>query len=185
MAEIIKVKLQPLTADAFRPYGYVVDSEHPAYPDVEEGRPAVVSVHLKHSPYTKRVGHLAIHFSYGQTFIPVRGSMVLIVAPPPRNREAGLEAYELDYERLAAFVMEPGDVANIDKGVWHGAKVLGTECKFVSATRVDFPKKGTGAVAEPEGPFTIEQLRERQMRKSYIDFVDIQQRDNRIIELEL
>lgn len=185
MTETIRVKLQPLTAEAFRPYGHIVDTKHPAYPDVEEGRPAVVSVQLRHSPDANRVGHLAIHFSYGQTFIPVQGSMVLIVAPPPRNREAGLQAYELDYERLAAFVLEPGDVVHIEKGVWHGAKVLGSQCKFLSATRVDPPRKGASEIADPEGPFTTEQLRERQKRKGYIEFVDVQRRDDRIIELEL
>src|SRR2546423_1159455 len=64
MSETITVKLQPLTAEAFRPYGHIVDSTHPAYPDVEEGRPAVVWVHLQHQPNAKRVGQLAIHFSY-------------------------------------------------------------------------------------------------------------------------
>ena len=70
MTETITVKMQPLTAEAFRPYGHIVDEKHPAYPDVEEGRPAVVAVHLKHDTSAKRVGQLAIHFSYGQTFTP-------------------------------------------------------------------------------------------------------------------
>src|SRR5215475_13731528 len=64
MSETITVKLQPLTAEAFRPYGHIVDSHHPAYPDVEEGRPAVVCVDLKHQPHAKRVGQLAIPLSW-------------------------------------------------------------------------------------------------------------------------
>ncbi|MBI3303195.1 MAG: ureidoglycolate lyase [Deltaproteobacteria bacterium] len=186
MAETIAVKLQPLTAEAFRPYGHIVDEKHPAYPDVEEGRPAVLAAHLKHNPNARRVGQLAIHFSYGQTFVPLQGSMVLIVAPPPRNREAGHDAYELDYERLAAFVLEPGDAAHIDKGVWHIVATLGGDCRFLTSTRLDPARKGTSEVAEPEGPLTVEQLIERQKQKtSYIEFVDVQKRDNRIIELEL
>jgi ureidoglycolate hydrolase len=114
MAETITVRPQPLTAEAFRPYEHIVDSHHPAYPDVEEGRPAVVCVDLKHQPNTKRVGQLAIHFSYRQTFIPLRGALVLVVAPPPHNRAAGPAAYEVDYERLAAFVLEPGQVVHMD-----------------------------------------------------------------------
>jgi ureidoglycolate hydrolase len=183
--ETVKVKLQPLTAEAFRPYGHVVDSKHPSFPDVEEGRPAVVVVHLKHSPNARRVVQMAVHFSYAQTFIPVQGSMVLVVAPPPRNREAQLADYELDYERLAAFVMEPGDVAHIDKGVWHGVKVLGQECRFVSANRVDSLRTGASEITAPDGPLTVEQLAERQKQRSYIEFVDVQKRDKRIIELEL
>lgn len=142
--------------------------------------------HLKHSLNAQRVGQLAVHFSYGQTFTPLQGSMALIVAPPPRHREASLESYELDYGRLAAFVMEPGDVAHIDKGVWHIVATLGGDCRFLTATRKDPPKAGTSEVAEPEGPLTIEQVIERQKRiTSFIEFVNVQKRDDRIIELEL
>src|SRR5262249_24480355 len=156
MSETITVKLQPLTAEAFHPYGHIVDSHHPAYPDVEEGRPAVVCADLKHQPNAKRVGQLAIHFSYGQTFIPLRGSLALIVAPPPRNRAAGPAAYEVDYERLAAFVLEPGEVVHIEKGVWHSVATLGGDCRFLSATRKDPPQKGGSHGAAAEGPLTVE-----------------------------
>ena len=186
MSETITVKLQPLTAEAFRPYGHIVDSHHPAYPDVEEGRPVVVCVDLKHKPNAKRVGQLAIHFSYGQTFIPLRGSLVLIVAPPPRNRAAGPAAYEVDYERLAAFVLEPCEVVHIEKGVWHSVAPLGGDCRFLSATRKDPPRKGMSQGEESEGPLTIEQVIERQKQQAtFIEFVDVQRRDQRVIELDL
>jgi ureidoglycolate hydrolase len=186
MSETITVKLQPLTAEAFRPYGHIVDSHHPAYPDVEEGRPAVVCVDLKHQPNAKRVGQLAIHFSYAQTFIPLQGALVLIVAPPPRNRAAGPAAYELDYERLAAFVLEPGEVVHIEKGVWDIVATLGGDCRVLSATRKDPLGKGVSQSEESEGPLTIEQVIERQKQQtSFIEFVDVQRRDNRLIELAL
>ncbi len=186
MPETITVTLQPLTAEAFRPYGHIVDSHHPAYPDVEEGRPAVVCVDLQHQPHAKRVGQLAIHFSYGQTFIPIQGSLVLIVAPPPRNRAAGPAAYEVDYERLAAFVLEPGQVVHIEKGVWHSVATLGGDCRFLSATRKDPPRQGMSQGRESEGPLTIEQVIERQKQQaSFIEFVDVQRRDQRMIELAL
>lgn len=87
MEETIKVKLQPLTAEAFRPYGQVLQQKHLVYPETEEGRVAMEMLQLKYRPNAKRMDQLAIHFSYNQTFIPVQGSLVLIVAPPPRNRE--------------------------------------------------------------------------------------------------
>src|SRR5712692_7462068 len=111
MAETIKVKLQPLTAEAFRPYGHIVDEKHPAYPEVE---------------------------------------------------------------------------AHIDKGVWHIVATLGGDCRFFFSTRLDPPRTGASQVAGPEEPLTVEQLIERQKQKtSYIEFVDVQKRDNRVIELEL
>jgi hypothetical protein len=110
----------------------------------------------------------------------------LIVAPPPRNRAAGPAAYELDYERLAAFVLEPGEVVHIEKGVWHIVATLGGDCRFLSATRKDPPRKGMSQSEESEGPLTIEQVIERQKQQtSFIEFVDVQRRDNRLIELAL
>src|SRR5215467_11057900 len=110
MTETIKVKVQPLTAEAMRPYGQMLESKQPIFPQVEpgEGRVAMEVLHVKHRPNAKRMDQMAIHFSYNQTFIPVQGSMVLVVAPAPRNREAGQANYEFDYERVAAFVLEPG-----------------------------------------------------------------------------
>jgi ureidoglycolate hydrolase len=97
MDETMKVKVQPLNAEAFRPYGQVLQPKQLVYPEAEEGRVAMEMLHFKYRPNAKRLDQFAIHFSYNQTFIPVQGSMVLVVAPPPHNREAGPEGYELDF----------------------------------------------------------------------------------------
>jgi len=178
MEETIKVKVQPLSAEAFRPYGQMLESKQPIFPETEEGRVAIELLRLKHRVNAKRTEQLAIHFSYNQTFIPVQGALVLIVAPPPRNREAGPAAYELDYERVAAFVVEPGQAAYIDKGTWHNAVALGAGCTFVNVTRKN-PGEGTTQVEGLEG--RIEPVR---ATRPYVDFVDLRKRDNRVIELE-
>jgi ureidoglycolate hydrolase len=108
MEQTINIKLQPLTAEAFHPYGQVRQPKHLIYPETEAGRVATEMLRLPYYPQAKRMTQLAIHFSYNQTFIPLRGSLALVVAPPPRNREADPENYELDYEKVAAFVVEPG-----------------------------------------------------------------------------
>src|SRR5712692_11402313 len=126
MEETIKIKIQPLTAEAFRPYGQVLEGKHLVYPEVEDGRVAMEMLHFPSRP-AKPFEQLAIHFSYNQTFIPLKGSLVLVVAPPPRNRDEGPEGYELDYDRIAAFVMELGDAAIVDKGTWHTIVALGAE----------------------------------------------------------
>ena len=119
--QTVKVKVQTLTQEAFRPYGQALESKQPIFPEVEpgEGRVAIEMQKMKRPVNPRRISGMAIHFSYNQTFIPVHGTMALIVAPPPRNRDAGHEKYELDYERIAAFFVEPGQAAFIEKGMFH------------------------------------------------------------------
>ena len=93
MIETIKVKLQPFNAEAFKPYGQMLESKQPIFPEVEpgEGRVAIELRHIKARPEGRRTDQMAVHFSYNQTFIPVHGTLVLIVAPAPRSKEADPE----------------------------------------------------------------------------------------------
>ena len=176
METTIKVRVQPLSAEAFRPYGQVLESRHPLYPEVDGGQSSVVMLRLKQRP--KRIGMMAFHFSYNQTFIPVQGAMVLVVAPPPRNREADSAAYEVDYERIAAFVLEPGQAVLIDKGTGHNVVPLGPECLSISVTK----KHG----AELNQILDTVEGRTGQLQSTaVIEYVHFGKRDQRLIELEL
>jgi ureidoglycolate hydrolase len=176
--ESVKIKVQPLSAEAFQPVGRILERGQLIYPETEEGRVAIELLRIKHRPNGKFVSQLAIHFSYNQTFIPVQGSMVLIVTPAPRNRDADPASCEFDYERTAAFVVEPGQVAHIDKGVWHSAVALGAECTYINVTR-----KNPREQATEEG--NEGRLECVSAARPYVGFVDLRKRDNRVIELEL
>ena len=180
MEETIKVRVKPLTAEAFRPYGRMLENKEPVFPEVEpgEGRVAIELLTLKRKANPRRLSQMAIHFSYNQTFIPVRGAMTLIVAPPPRNRDAGHQQYELAYDDLAAFIVEPGQAAFIDKGTWHNAVALGSECEFINVTRKD-PGEGTTDLEKETGTSKAPSAR------PYVEFLDLRSRDRRVIELEL
>jgi len=179
MEDALKVKIQPLTAELFRPYGEVLKPKQLIYPETEEGRVAMELLAMKYRPNAKKMDQLAIHFSYNQTFIPVQGSLVLIVAPPPRNREAGPSGYELDYEKVAAFMVDPGQAAFIYKGTWHNAITLGSECTFLNVTRKN---QGEGTSPEDELQGKIERI---STIRPYVEYVDLKKRDNRVIELEV
>jgi len=179
MEDALKVKIQPLTAESFRPYGEVLKPKQLIYPETEEGRVAMELLAMKYRPNAKKMDQLAIHFSYNQTFIPVQGSLVLIVAPPPRNREAGPSGYELDYEKVAAFMVDPGQAAFIYKGTWHNAITLGSECTFLNVTRKN---QGEGTSPEDELQGKIERI---STIRPYVEYVDLKKRDNRVIELEV
>lgn len=179
MEDVLKVKIQPLNAGAFKPYGQVLQEKQLIYPQTEEGRVAMEILHLKYRPNAKRMDQLAIHFSYNQTFIPTQGSMVLVVAPAPRNREAGPAGYEVNYEKVAAFAMEPGQVTFIDKGVWHNLITLNNSCTFINVTRKN-TGEGISPAEELEG-----KIEKAHAIRSYVEYVDLRKRDNRVIELEL
>ncbi|MBI3795590.1 MAG: ureidoglycolate lyase [Deltaproteobacteria bacterium] len=180
MEQTLKVKIQPLNAEAFKPYGQVLQPKQLIYPESEEGRVAMEMLTVKYRSSAKKMDQFAIHFSYNQTFIPVQGSLVLVVAPPPSNRDAGPARYDLDYEKVAAFLVDPGQAAFIFKGTWHNALTLGSNCTFINVTR-----KNPG-----EGTSQVEVLAEGRVdrvpaSRPYVEFVDVKKRDNRLIELEL
>ncbi len=183
MADTIPVRVRPLDAEAFEPFGRVIEGELLAYPECEEGRVAIERLRLRYRPEASRIEQLAIHFSYNQTFVPMTASMILVVAPPPTNRAAGEaegpDAYELDYTRLAAFSIEPGQAVMIDKGAWHNITTLAPECHFINVTRKD-AGEGRSPAEELEGKIaTAHALR------SYVEFVDLRERDGRVVQLEI
>ena len=178
MEEIVKIKVHPLSTAAFRPYGQLLERGELIYPETEEGRVAMELLRLRRRPQHNRIAQLAIHFSYNQTFIPVHGSMVLIVAPPPRNRDADPATYEFDYTHAAAFIVEPGQVAFIDKEVWHSTVPIGAECTFVNVTR----KNAREGATEEGNEARMERI---SAVRPYVGYVDLRERENHVLELEL
>jgi len=187
MENVVPIKVQPLSDEAFRPYGTVLGLKSPVFPEVDGGKHVVLMIRLKRAANNRRLEQLAIHPSYNQTFIPLQGSMVLIVAPPPRNPDAGHDKYELDYDKLGAFVMEPGEAVIVDKGTWHAAVPLGEDCLMLSGTRKgaeDYTATISGGVQEG-GRIPVADHAEAKKATPYIEFVDLKKRDNRVMELQL
>src|SRR5258708_37936797 len=91
MEETIKVKVEPITAEAFRPFGRMVEDKEPVFHEVApgEGRVASELLTLKRTVNPRPLWQMAVQFTYNQTFIPLRASMALIVAPAPRNPQPG------------------------------------------------------------------------------------------------
>ena len=89
MEDRVKVRIRPLTSEAFMPYGNVLERKTLVYPDAEEGKVAMEMLSFQYRPDARILAQMAIHFSYNQTFIPVQGSLILVVAPPPHNPEDG------------------------------------------------------------------------------------------------
>ena len=172
-AEVVKVKVQPLNEEAFKPYGQILKQKQPVFPEVEpgEGRVAMEVLRSKRGR-SNQIEELAIHYSYNQTFIPIKGSMILVVAPAPPKVGKSQADYPVDYDKLAAFVIEPGQGAFIEKGVWHGAAVPGAECEFINVTRKNPGEATSDQFAHPT-------------QRGYVETVEVGKRDNKVIVLEL
>src|SRR6266852_6099732 len=80
MEEPVRIKLEPLSNETFAPYGQVLESKQPVFPEVEagEGRVAMELLKAKRPANARRLEQLAIHFSYNQTFIPLEGTLAFI-----------------------------------------------------------------------------------------------------------
>jgi ureidoglycolate hydrolase len=177
--EVVKVKVQTLNEEAFKPYGLVLKQKQPIFPEVdpEDGKVAMELLRAKPGSGNRqgsglRIEELAMHYSYNQAFIPLKGSMILIVAPaPPKVGKSEID-YPVDYSSLAAFLIEPGQAAMIDKGVWHGSAVPGAECEFINVTR-----KNPGELTSDQFGHPTE--------RGYVEMVDVLKRDNTVVELEL
>lgn len=179
MPENVKVKIKPLTAEAFAPYGEVLERKKLVYPEADEGRVALELLSFQYRPNARLMDQMAIHFSYNQTFIPVQGALILVVAPPPHSRAGGPAEYELDYDKVAAFNVDPGQAAFIYKGTWHNALTLGKECSFINVTRKN-AGEGNSPAGEMQG-----KIEHAHAVRAYVEFVDMKKRDNRMIELEV
>ncbi len=135
--QTVQLKVQALSTDAFRPYGKVLGLDQPLYPEMEVGR-LVMELELvrpRSGPGGIGIPSLACHPSYNQIYLQVRGSLVLPVAPPPRNLTADPAEWEFDWDRLAAFVVQTGQGFIIDKGTWHTVVGLGEDSMMVIVSR--------------------------------------------------
>jgi ureidoglycolate lyase len=140
-----KLLVEPLTKDAFSPFGDVIelDGAHgmptnagtaKSFRDLsrvdfddEEGR-ASISV-LRASPRTMpvRISALERHPLGSQAFLPLRDATFMIVVAAPG---------EFDPTTMRAFVTRGWQGVNYRKGVWHHALIcLGAESDFVVVDR--------------------------------------------------
>jgi ureidoglycolate hydrolase len=132
----VRLNLQPLTEEAFLPYGRVWGHPNIHFPEADEGVGHATCVQcLTHERRYNDSGQLAIHFSFDETYIPLTGGMVLLVAPPPLNSDPGAEDDGVDYDRLASFLIEPPQIVTLHRGVYHNVLSTTAECRLVSVAR--------------------------------------------------
>jgi ureidoglycolate lyase len=107
----VTVKAQPLTPEAFAPYGRVV--QDPRQPLImQTGQYTARLMTVERAPRT--INRINMHTDHSQMFVPLRGErLVVIVAPPD------VPAENFDAEQIAAFITDGATAFIFHPGTWH------------------------------------------------------------------
>ncbi|HZB00657.1 MAG TPA: ureidoglycolate lyase [Actinomycetota bacterium] len=127
----VRLPIRELSADAFRPYGRVIerpdraqDASGPGWAWWAEtvvlegdGRPWGVG-YLDLEPAAPRFDWAERHMRTLETIVPVSGTCLVYVAPAEHPEEPGRLP---GFERFEVFRVPPGSGVVMDAAVWHGA----------------------------------------------------------------
>ena len=142
MEETIKVKVAPLTAEAFpalRPMPGRQGARLSQEADAGEGRV------LDRTDAQAAGESAAASAGWRCIFCTTRPSFRcadrLFLTPAPRNREQ-VPSVGGGLRRSSRGLRRAGPGSTIDKGTWHNVVALGAECQFINVTRKN-PGEGT------------------------------------------
>ena len=126
MPKVLQIKAEPLTADAYHPFGQVIGMDKVQMKIVND-RFRMGTITMKCQPF--RITHLNRHIKSTQALIPLGGRACLVVVAPPT---VDLDSPE-DLTQVKAFINDGSYGVNIDLGTWHMALLpLGSEMSMVN-----------------------------------------------------
>lgn len=106
-----RLKVQPMTREAFAPFGVLIDSRGSVEIDLGKGVPSLTGATSERRPF--RFDFMARHKRTMQVFSPLVSSRFVIAVAPPNERSAP------DVERIAAFLVDGRLPYAYHKGTWH------------------------------------------------------------------
>jgi len=107
----IKLTPEPLTAEAYAPFGSIVDAGRLQL-HCSDGQ--YTARLMKLEPAVPRVVHVNRHFDHSQLFVPITGDpMLLVVAPGHVSGE------KFDPETLRCFRADGTQAFTFNLGTWH------------------------------------------------------------------
>lgn len=108
---VVRLRVQKLTREAFAPYGVLIDSRGAREVDLGGGAAEVTGATTEPRPFGFEF--MARHARTMQVFAPLASSEAIICVAPPNERDAP------DIERVAAFLTEGRFPYAYHKGTWH------------------------------------------------------------------
>jgi ureidoglycolate lyase len=126
MPKVLQIKAEPLTAEAYRPFGQVIGMDKVQMKIVNDRfRMGITTMQCQ--PF--RITHLNRLIQSTQALIPLGGKACLVVVAPPT---VNLDNPE-DLTQVRAFINDGSCGVNIDLGTWHMALLpLGREISMVN-----------------------------------------------------
>ena len=123
----MRITLQPLTPEAFKPFGDVLMGLVPEGPErqnfaarIQNGRPSarlnVTYMRIALTPLPLTLDHLEQHPHSNQVFAPLAGTQQAVVVCP-----SGAEG-EPDLARVQGFLAGGGQAVNYHARVWHAPR---------------------------------------------------------------
>lgn len=109
--EVVRLKVRPMTREAFAPFGVLIDSRGSVEIDLGEGQPSLTGATSEWRPF--RFDFMARHKRTMQVFSPLVSSQSVIAVAPPNEAEAP------DVERVVAFLVDGRLPYAYHKGTWH------------------------------------------------------------------
>jgi ureidoglycolate lyase len=107
----VTVKAQPLTPEAFAPYGRVVQVERQPLL-METGKFTARLMTVKRVPEV--IDHINMHTDHSQMFVPLSGNPLVVIVAPPEEPAQGF-----DPSKIAAFVNDGTQTFIFHPGTWH------------------------------------------------------------------
>lgn len=126
----IVLTVQPLTREAFAPYGELISERGHIELDLDGGRASVCAQTNEAHPL--EFDFLGRHLRTEQVFAPLGNAQSIIAVAPPCAEDAALP----DPQRLAAFLIDGSCAFKLHRGTWHtSAFPLGERATFLVLDR--------------------------------------------------
>src|SRR5918992_5244421 len=107
----VRLKVRPMTREAFAPFGVLIDSRGSVEIDLGAGVPSLTGATSEWRPF--QFDFMARHRRTMQVFSPLVSSRFVIAVAPPNNRSAP------DVERVVAFLVDGRLPYAYHRGTWH------------------------------------------------------------------
>jgi ureidoglycolate hydrolase len=121
----ITLIVQPMTREAFAPYGELIGERGHVELDLDGGRASVVAQTVERRALT--FDFLGRHQRTEQVFAPLGGDASIIAVAPPCVLDAAASALP-DLKRMAAFLVDGKSAFKLHRGVWHTSAFPLGEC---------------------------------------------------------